>query len=120
VKLLIVDDSSIVRRTILRQIEADGIEEVLQAPNGQAALDLFYEHLPELVTMDITMPEMDGLACVSAIIEQKPDTRILVISALADEATAIEAVERGANGYVCKPFTEKELNTAFAELRAIS
>jgi len=116
-KLLIVDDSMIVRRSILRNLTADGIDDVLEAANGSQALDLFERHRPELITMDITMPEVDGLECVSAIIALEPDARILVISALADEETAIEAVERGANGYVCKPFTEQELNEAFLELK---
>jgi len=116
-KLLIVDDSMIVRRTILRQLETDGVTDILEAANGRQALDLFERHLPDLVTMDITMPEVDGLECVSNMVRIAPDVRILVISALADEETAIEAVERGANGYVCKPFTAVELNAAFEELR---
>ncbi len=107
----------IVRRTILRHLESDCVTEVLEAANGRQAIDLFEQHLPELVTMDITMPEVDGLECVSSMVLIAPEVRILVISALADEETAIEAVERGANGYVCKPFTASELNTAFEELR---
>jgi two-component system chemotaxis response regulator CheY len=118
VKLLIVDDSSIVRRTILRSLEIAGIEQVFEACNGRQALEIFTAEVPDLVTMDITMPEMDGLSCVSRIIDLHPSARILVISALGDETTAMEAVERGANGYVYKPFTAEELNEAFAELLA--
>ncbi len=115
-KLLIVDDSSIVRRTIERQLRSDSITEVIQAGNGREALALFERHQPDFVTMDITMPEMDGLTCVSRMMAVKPDARIMVISALGDAETAIEAVERGANEYVFKPFSADELNLALSNL----
>lgn len=115
-KLLIVDDSSIVRKTIERQISRDRITEIYQARNGREAIEMFERHRPELVTMDITMPEMDGLTCVSRIMALQPKTRLMVISALGDAETAIEAVERGANEYVFKPFTANDLNAAFRNL----
>ena len=71
---------------------------------------------PDLVTMDLTMPEMGGIECVERMVEIDPDVIILVISALSDKATAIEALKKGANGFLCKPFTEQELNRAFREL----
>lgn len=115
-KLLIVDDSSIVRRTIERHLDSTLIDEILEASNGREALDLFRRFEPEFVTMDITMPEMDGLTCVSEIMRIKPTTRLMVISALGDVETAIEAVERGANEYVLKPFTSDDLNGALRNL----
>ncbi len=115
-KLLIVDDSSIVRRTIERHILSDHIDEVYQAANGRQALEMFRQHLPDFVTMDITMPEMDGLTCITEMMAIKPDTRLMVISALGDAATAIEAVERGANEYVTKPFSVEDINTALDNL----
>lgn len=116
VKLLIVDDSSVVRRSIERQLKMPKISTILQAGNGREAIELFLEHRPDFVTMDITMPEMDGLTCVSKIMAINPETRIMVISALGDAETAIEAVERGANEYVFKPFSEAELNQALRNL----
>ena len=115
-KLLIVDDSSVVRRSIERQLQMPKISEIFQAANGREAIELFLEHRPDYVTMDITMPEMDGLTCVSKIMAIRPDTRIMVISALGDAETAIEAVERGANEYVFKPFSASELNQALRNL----
>jgi two-component system chemotaxis response regulator CheY len=117
-KLLIVDDSSIVRRTIERHIFSERISQVHQAGNGREALELFRVHQPDFVTMDITMPEMDGLTCISEMMAIKPDTRLMVISALGDAATAIEAVERGANEYVVKPFSIEDLNSALSNLLA--
>jgi two-component system, chemotaxis family, chemotaxis protein CheY len=66
--------------------------------------------------MDITMPELDGLSCVEAILNRNQDTKILVISALADKATAVEAIKRGAQGFLLKPFTAEMLQIELAEL----
>jgi two-component system, chemotaxis family, chemotaxis protein CheY len=117
-KLLIVDDSSTVRRSIERHIFSNRVTEIYQAANGREAMELFERYRPEFVTMDLTMPEMDGLTCISRMMALKPDTRLMVISALGDATTAIEAVERGANEYVVKPFSAEDLNLALANLIA--
>ena len=116
--LLIVDDSSTVRRSIERHILSERVTEIYQAANGREAMELFERYRPEFVTMDLTMPEMDGLTCISKMMALKPDTRLMVISALGDAETAIEAVERGANEYVIKPFSAEDLNLALANLIA--
>lgn len=115
-KLLIVDDSSIVRRTIERHIHSERISEIYQAADGRQAMEIFERQRPDFVTMDITMPEMDGLTCITRMLAMKPDTQLMVISALGDASTAIEAVERGANEYVFKPFSADDLNTALNNL----
>jgi len=115
---LIVDDSRTVRRSIERHILSNRVTEIYQAANGREAMELFERYRPEFVTMDLTMPEMDGLTCISRMMALKPDTRLMVISALGDAATAIEAVERGANEYVVKPFSAEDLNLALANLIA--
>jgi len=115
-KLMIVDDSNVIRRLIERCLAGEAVEVVAMAGNGVEALEHFRNWRPELVTMDITMPEMDGLTCVEEILAVDPDARILIISALADKPTAIEALKRGAVGFLTKPFTDQEFATAFAEL----
>jgi two-component system, chemotaxis family, chemotaxis protein CheY len=117
-RLLIVDDSSTVRRSIERHIFSERVTEIYQAANGREAMELFERYRPEYVTMDLTMPGMDGLTCISRMMTLKPDTRLMVISALGDAETAIEAVERGANEYVVKPFSAEDLNLALANLVA--
>jgi two-component system, chemotaxis family, chemotaxis protein CheY len=117
-RLLIVDDSSTVRRSIERHILSERVTEIYQAANGREAIELFERYRPEFVTMDLTMPGMDGLTCISKMMTLKPDTRLMVISALGDAETAIEAVERGANEYVVKPFSAEDLNLALANLVA--
>ena len=86
------------------------------AVNGLDAVTKFKQLLPDVMTLDLTMPEMDGIECVEHVIKIKPDVLILVVSALADKATAVEAIEKGANGFLCKPFTDDQLNEALAEL----
>ena len=115
-KLMIVDDSNIMRRRIERSQQFDELEVVGTAGNGVEALELFKKTDPDLVTMDLTMPQMDGIECIERIVNIKPSVRILVISALADKATAVEAMEKGANGFLNKPFTDRQLNEAIAEL----
>lgn len=115
-RLLIVDDSNIMRRHIERSQQFDDLEVVGTAANGVEAVELFKRTDPDLVTMDLTMPHMDGIECVERIVAIKPNILILVISALADKATAVEAMEKGANGFLNKPFSDRQLNDALEEL----
>ena len=115
-KLMIVDDSNIMRRRIERSNQFDELELVGTAANGLEALEMFKKTDPDVVTMDLTMPQMDGIECISKLVALKPAIRILVISALADKATAVEAMEKGANGFLNKPFTDRQLNEAIADL----
>ena len=115
-KLMIVDDSNIMRRRIERSQQFDELELIGTAGNGLEALELFKKADPDVITMDLTMPQMDGIECISQLVALKPSVRILVISALADKATAVEAMEKGANGFLNKPFTDRQLNEAIAEL----
>lgn len=115
-RMMIVDDSNIIRSKIARAHDAQRFHVVAVASNGAEAVRLFLEHEPEVVTMDLTMPEMDGIACISRLVEIKPDVLILVISALSDQATGIEALERGASSFMLKPFTDADLRAALDEL----
>ena len=117
-KLLIVDDSNVIRRRIERSQQIARLEVVGLANDGVAALEEFQRTDPDVVTMDITMPQMDGIECVERLVAMKPNVLILVVSALADKATAVEAMERGANGFLNKPFTDRQLNDALLELIA--
>ncbi len=115
-KLMIVDDSNILRRKIERMHDKEQFQLVATAANGREALTRFKKAKPHVVTMDITMPEMDGIECINALIEEDPAVNILVISALSDKATGIKALQRGARGFLCKPFTESELTDALIEI----
>lgn len=115
-RLMIVDDSNLIRRRIERTQALPELAVVGAAGNGQEALEVFMKTDPDLVTMDLTMPQMDGIECIENLVRMKPAVRILVISALADKATAIDAIEKGASGFLHKPFTDRQLNEALLEL----
>jgi two-component system chemotaxis response regulator CheY len=118
-RLMVVDDSSIIRNRVARVIEAGRIPTVRlvgMARNGKEAVQMCHEHWPDVITMDLTMPEMDGIACTENLVRINPDVLILVVSALNDKATALEALQKGAHGFVCKPFTDDQLADALNEL----
>ena len=118
-KLMIVDDSNIIRSRISRIMtdpRMPSIKIVGFASNGTEAVALFAATHPDIVTMDLTMPEMDGVECTALLVEADPDVSILIVSALSDKATAIEALKKGANGFLYKPFTDDELVNALLEL----
>ena len=109
-KLLIVDDSIIMRQAIEKYLGKYKLEVVGTAGDGKTALEIFERTNPDLVTMDITMPKMDGLTCLDRMLKIKPDTRILVISALKDPATGMRALRLGAHSFLTKPFTAEQLH----------
>ncbi|KQW00417.1 response regulator transcription factor [Rhizobacter sp. Root1221] len=114
-KLLVVDDSNMVRSRIARIVQGGTLGSVTlvgMARDGVEALRAASQVSPDVVTMDLTMPEMDGLACIPALLAAHPRTRILVISALDDKSTAIRALRLGAHGFLPKPFTDEALQLA--------
>ena len=115
-KLMIVDDSNIIRSKITRTLSQHNMEVVATASNGEEAISLFAKTTPDVVTMDLTMPRMDGLECIRALRKLNSRVHILVVSALADKATAIQALKEGAQGFLCKPFSESDLTEAMDEL----
>lgn len=118
-KLLIVDDSNLIRTRIASCSQDSRLPQMYVvglARNGVEALHLAALHRPQAVTLDLTMPEMDGIACVEALMEFDPTMRVLVVSALSDKATAIRALKLGAQGFLHKPFTDEQLIKALREL----
>jgi two-component system chemotaxis response regulator CheY len=119
-KLLIVDDSNIIRSRIARialHPRLPDISIVGLARNGLEAIDLARRTPPDVVTMDLTMPEMDGISCVAALMAGQPALNILVVSALGDKATAIAALKKGARGFLHKPFSDEQLVDALLEIQ---
>lgn len=114
--MLVVDDSNIIRRKIERGQNGEHFKVVGSAGSGVEAVAAFTELDPDVVTMDLTMPEMNGIECITQLKSIKPTVKILVVSALSDKATGIEALERGAQGFLCKPFDDEKLSEALKEL----
>ncbi len=115
IKLLIVDDSDLIRRCIGASFKEDFFA-IYQAADGIEAIEKMRALHPEVVTMDLTMPRMGGVECISELVEIDPEVRILVVSALADNTTCIESLKRGAMGFLEKPFTSEELCDAISIL----
>lgn len=122
-KLMIVDDSNIIRNRITRIASSTSLNQKLPnieivgtAASGVEAHALFLRTRPEIVTMDLTMPEMDGVECTTLLTSIDPQVKILIISALSDKATVIQALMNGAEGFLYKPFTDDELINALLEL----
>lgn len=115
-RLMIVDDSMIIRNKINRTTDGEQFEVVGMAKNGREAVEICKKYQPDIATMDLTMPEMDGLATIPELLSIKPDLQILVVSALSDQSTGLEALELGAAGFVIKPFTEAGLQKALQDI----
>lgn len=113
---MVVDDSNIIRNRIERSISKMSVEVVATASNGEEAIELFSEYKPDLITMDLTMPKVDGLECIKQICALSSEVSILVVSALSDRQTGLKALQYGARGFICKPFTEEQLILAFNKL----
>ncbi len=103
-KVLIVDDATFMRMMIKNIISKEGFEVVGEAENGKQAVDLYFETKPDLVTMDITMPEMDGIEAAKAIISKAPEAKIIMCSAMGQQSMVVEAIQAGAKDFIVKPF----------------
>lgn len=108
-KLMIVDDSNIIRKRIERTFDKNQLELVAVAVDGADAIEKCKQFSPDVVTMDLTMPNVDGLECIKSLVAIKPTVNILVVSALSDKATGLLAIKYGARGFICKPFSDEQL-----------
>lgn len=108
-RIVIADDAMIMRRNLRLILEKDGHEIVGEARNGDEAYESYGRYKPDLVTMDITMPVMDGLAAVKKIMEKYPDAKVVVISAQGNKYSVLEAVMNGAASFIVKPIDPKKV-----------
>jgi two-component system chemotaxis response regulator CheY len=115
-KLLIVDDSAMQRKIVGNTFSKYYISELKEAGNGKDALDLLRIFDPDIVTMDITMPEMDGITCLEEMLKIKPELIVFVITALADNYTGLEALKKGAKNFFVKPINAEKLEKALNKL----
>ena len=117
-KLMIVDDSNVMRRKIKRAVEQINIFDVVVAENGVKALEVYQAEDPDIITMDVTMPEMDGLECIQKLMEINPEALILVVSALTKKEVTIEAMRLGAKGFINKPFDDDQLTNSIQQMQS--
>ena len=108
-RILIVDDAAFMRMMIKNIITKNGYEVIGEAENGQVAVELYKQHKPDLVTMDITMPEMNGIEGVKAICGIDPDANIIMCSAMGQQTMVMEAIQAGAKDFIVKPFQQDRI-----------
>jgi two-component system, chemotaxis family, chemotaxis protein CheY len=108
-KILIVDDAKFMRLTLSNILQKANHEIVGEAENGEEAVELYEKEIPDLVTMDITMPEKNGIVALREIKEKYPDAKIIMCSAMGQQKMVVEAIEAGAKDFIVKPFDESRV-----------
>jgi len=117
-RVLVVDDAAFMRKVVSDALASGGHEVVGEAGNGAEAVQRYQELHPELTTLDITMPEKDGLAALAEIMAIDPAARVLMCSALGQETKVIESIKLGAKDFVVKPFQAGRLLEAVGKALA--
>jgi two-component system chemotaxis response regulator CheY len=114
-RILVVDDAEFLRVRISKMLSVDG-HEIVEAENGARAVNIYKEIHPDLVLMDITMPEMDGLTALREIRGFDPKARVVMLTALGQESVVLEAIKSGARDFVVKPFEKDRVLSAISKL----
>jgi len=109
IRVLIVDDAAFMRLSMKTMMEKNGFEVVGEAENGAVAILKYNELKPDIVTMDITMPVMDGLQALKQIIKLDAKAKVIMITAMGQEIMVKDAVISGAKGFIIKPFKEMDV-----------
>lgn len=115
-KVLIVDDSLIIRKKIAKILENLGHEVLADATNGQEAIEAYSKLKPDFVTMDITMPDMDGITAVKEIMKIDSDAKVIMVTSHGQEDMVIKSIQSGAVGYILKPITDEKLAQVIGEV----
>lgn len=116
VKVLIVDDASFMRVMLKNILQKHGYEVVGEAGNGQVAFEEYKAKKPDIVTMDITMPEVDGITAVRMIKEYDKSANIIMCSAMGQQSMVIESLKAGARDFIVKPFVEAKVIAAIEKI----
>ncbi|WP_417332384.1 response regulator [Halarcobacter sp.] len=121
-KYLVVDDSKMARRMTIKSLKSliNEDDEVIQAENGQEAVELYKEHQPSLCLMDLTMPIMDGFEATQAIIKHDTNAKIIIVSADIQESSMEKSKQNGAKGFIKKPINQDNLESMLKKLGLIN
>lgn len=115
-KVLIVDDATFMRKMLGDMLSKNGFEIIGEAGNGIEAIEKYNELNPDIVTMDITMPEMDGIEALKEIIKKDPEAKVVMCSAMGQQNMVLEAVNAGAKDFIVKPFQPNSVIEALSKL----
>lgn len=120
VNVMIVDDSIIMIKNLTTMLKELGHNVVCTCKNGQTAVLGYGKHNPDIVTMDITMPDMNGIEATKKIVQTFPDAAIIMITSHGQEAMVLESIQAGAKGYILKPLNSEKLKEAIEKVLAKS
>jgi two-component system chemotaxis response regulator CheY len=115
--ILIADDAAFMRMRCGRLLTDNGFE-VIEAENGREAVEKYAEHRPDVVLLDITMPELDGLEALKEIMSADPQARVAMVTAVGQQQVVMEALKSGARDFVVKPFQPERILAAIHKLTA--
>lgn len=115
-KILIVDDSRTSRKMLRSILEEDGHEIIEEAVNGQEGVQKFQSSKPDIVTMDITMPVLDGVEALKMIKALKPDSKVIMVTAAGQKNKMIDCIKAGADDFLTKPFDKEEILSVIKKL----
>lgn len=116
-KVLITDDAAFMRMTLKDILTKNGHEVVGEARNGIEMLQKYDETKPDVVTLDITMPEMDGLTAIKELIKKHPDANVVMCSAMGQQSMVIDAIQSGAKDFIVKPFQAERVIECLAKFK---
>ena len=111
-KILIADDSKTIRKIMRLQLEDMGREIIAEASNGHEAVEMYFKHSPDLITMDMQMPDMNGLEAVTTIKKVDKKVKIIMITAHGQKDLVMGSIKQGVSDYVLKPITVEKLETS--------
>ena len=115
-KILCVDDAAFMRKVVKDALSKNGYTDLYEAVDGADAVDKFTEISPDLVIMDITMPNMDGLQALKKIKEGNPEARIVMCTAMGQQSMVVEAIKYGAKDFIVKPFNAERIVEAVNQI----
>ncbi len=115
-KILLADDAAFMRMTIKNALAKEGYTDIIEAEDGAKAVEQYNAQTPDLVFMDITMPNMDGLEALKQIKAADPNAKIIMCSAMGQEAMVVDAVKSGAKDFIVKPFKPDRIIKAVKDM----
>lgn len=116
---LVVDDAVFMRTVLKKMLSEAGYTVVGEAGNGMEAISLAEKFKPDMMTLDITMPEMDGLEAIEGILKVSPGTKIIMCSAMGQQAKVVEAIKKGAKDFIVKPFEKTRVLQAISNVNSL-
>lgn len=108
-KILLIDDSSFMRNILKNILNKAGYYNIIEASNGKEGIEQYKNNHPDIITMDVTMPEMDGITATKEILKIDKKANIVICSAMGQKSFIYEAIEAGAKDYIIKPFESEQI-----------